>query len=221
MGINPDTNLVLVAQLTTKGEISFELNVVVDTATIGDPKEISYVANGDTLLPGEKISPSLKYPPVCGCTDPNYLEYNAGYGCSFIDSCKTLIIIGCMDPLACNYNPDANFSVPTLCCYPGYCNDRDLDLACPNLGVISTPAFEFDLFPNPVQDQMTLQVTVDNKEVKYSIYNSYGMIVFEKNLGLVSGLIIEEIDMSNLENGLYLFRLDIEGNSLTKQFIKN
>ena len=98
-GVNPDSNQVLVAQLTTKGEISFSLNVEVienDGTTI-----TKYVASGrdsDFI----KVCPYLKYPPVynCGCTNSNYKEYNNKNTCSNSDSCKTPIVFGCSDPLA-------------------------------------------------------------------------------------------------------------------------
>ena len=77
-GVISDSNEVLVAQLTTNGDISFELNVEVKET---DGTITKYVATGiDTL--DEKVSPWLKYPPSCGCMDPNYLEYSSNYLCS-------------------------------------------------------------------------------------------------------------------------------------------
>ncbi|HKC69309.1 MAG TPA: hypothetical protein VKG26_13820, partial [Bacteroidia bacterium] len=77
MGAVPDSNQILVAQLTTKGTLTFELNVVVVDST---GHSIYYVAKNpsgtDTLL-----SPFLSYPPACGCRDDRYLEYNPSAAC--------------------------------------------------------------------------------------------------------------------------------------------
>lgn len=219
MGSNPDSNKVLVAQLTTKGDLSFELNIeVIDTAG----NVIKFVADNTVLLPGEQVSPALKYPPVCGCKNANYLEYNAAYGCDNPDSCKTLIVCGCMDTMACNYDEAANKNIQSLCCYPGYCNDRDLAVVCPELVLNRSAAIELNLFPNPADNQLTLQVpaTNDNK-VHYAIYNAYGSLIIAKDLGIVGGNIFENIDISKLEGGLYLLRFDLGKTSTTKRFIKN
>ncbi len=103
-GVNPDSNYVLVAQLTTTGEISFEINLEIEENDDVGTRIIKYVANGDSLSSDERISPYLKYPRACGCTDPQYLEYNPSYACMVSDSCRTQIIFGCMDTLACNYD---------------------------------------------------------------------------------------------------------------------
>src|SRR4030095_5848126 len=103
-GSDPDSNYVLVAQLTTKGDIQFELNVeIVDTGgTV-----IKYVADGTVLLPGEVVNRILKYPYVafCACPDISYMEYVADRDCDDMSLCITPVRIGCMDTMACNYDP--------------------------------------------------------------------------------------------------------------------
>jgi hypothetical protein len=219
MGINPDSNKVLVAQLTTQGKISFELNLeIIDTngtlinIVAGGPTHSTPQHLNDTIL-----SPYLKYPPVCGCKDPNFLEYSANYACSISDSCKTHIVFGCMDTLACNYDPNANFNVPLLCCYPGYCNDRNLSVVCPELS-----EGRFSLYPNPVQDAMTFEVSSpENTDTKYAIYDSQGKLISEENVSITSGTSLIAIDVSNLESGLYMFRFFVGGHSQNKMFFKN
>ena len=49
-----------------------------------------------------------------GCTNPLYLEYDSIY--DYDDgSCQTLIVLGCMDSTALNYNPNANVEIPNSC----------------------------------------------------------------------------------------------------------
>jgi hypothetical protein len=223
MGIDPDNNEVLVAQLTTQGEISFELNVQVFDPGADPSYRSLYVAQGiDTTNTSDqtitKVSPFLKYPQDCGCTDPNFLEYNSKYACNNSDSCKTRIILGCMDPNACNYNPNANYNVEGLCCYPGLCYDRDISLACPSYG----QPLNLEVYPNPAESQVTIQTSsIDNKEAKYIVYNYSGNIVLEKDLGIIDGKITDVLGLSDFGPGIYLVRLIAGSASDSRMFIKN
>lgn len=222
-GVIADSNHVLIAQLTTTGDISFEVNLEVEEFDGTNTTIVNYVANDSVLLSGEVFNSYLKYPPVCGCKDPNYLEYRNTYSCSENDSCKTRIVFGCTDTMACNYDPTANFNLPSLCCYLGYCADRDINVVCPNLKKFMP---EFDIYPNPAQGSISLSLTNSNTSVntteqtKYAIYNSLGQIVFEKNLGSIPS-ITETINISNLKTGVYIIRILSGSISINKFFIKN
>ena len=222
-GAIPDSNQVLVAQLTTKGTISFALNLqILDSAgnTINYVAQSNSTPTGDTLL-----SPYLTYPPLCGCRDTRYLEYDPSYACNNASACVTLKIFGCTDTMACNYNPSANVLLPNFCCYPGYCNDRDIGLVCPGIHPrLTQQEVKTDIYPNPVQDVLTLQLvssTTDYKEISYTIYDSFDRVVIEKNLGVIPANTFLEADVSQLPKGLYLFRVTTDGSSSIKKFIKN
>ena len=220
MGVIPDSNHILVAQFTTKGQLSFELNIKILTANNQDT--ISYVASDSLgLLPGEILNSYLKYPyaQICGCPNPLYLEYSATRDCDAQDSCKHLIIFGCMDSLACNYDAGANFNLQELCCYPGYCNDRDLSVVCPS---ILSGNRELIIYPNPAHQQLNLKISgVEDATAKYIIYNSFGRIVSEKNYGVINGTNTLQVDIANLETGLYLIQLNTNDASISKAFMKN
>lgn len=212
-GVNPDSNQVLVAQLTTKGEISFKLNVEVIEI---DGSITKYVANGVDSA-NKIVCGYLKYPPDCGCTDANFKEYNSKYTCNNMDSCKTKIVFGCMDPNACNFDPSANYNV--LCCYPGMCADRDVSLVCPDL-VEKSPSLK--IFPNPAQDLLTMQISsIENSETTCIIYNSFGKVMFEKSLGLITDTETHSIDISNYNQGLYLIHIATGDYTVSEMFVKN
>ena len=219
VGAASDSNKVLVAQLTTLGEISFELNVVVIEPYGIYTREVNYVsrfAEGEGNSDSLKISPFLTYPPACGCTDPNYVEYSPAYACNNSDSCRNRIVFGCMDVLACNYNPAANFNISSLCCYPGYCNDRDISVVCPSLNDATK---RFNLYPNPAHSDLTFHISPDNdREVKYFIYDAVGKLQLEKNLGVVQGTV--QIDIAALNTGIHLFRIYTGEVSESKMFLK-
>ena len=224
MGVEPDSNQVLVAQLTTKGEISFELNLQVFDPDVDNTYRSFYVAKGiDTINISEKtitkVSSFLKYPADCGCNDPNFLEYDKKYVCTAMNLCKTRIVLGCTDVNACNYDPNANYNVQYLCCYPGKCYDRDISLACPPDGTV----LRLDVYPNPADSRITIQATPGNedKETKYLVYNYYGKVVLEKELGVLNGKLDDDLDLSGFQPGLYVVRL-ISGNATdSRMFIKN
>jgi hypothetical protein len=221
-GISRDSNQVLVAQLTSRGKISFELNVEIIGA---DGNSVKYVAkNGaDSLLPGVVQSHFLQYPPQCGCNDPNYLEFNAQVACIDSMACKTLIVLGCMDTLSCNYDPRANKeSVPSICCYPGKCNDRDLSLACPDLKYkTKQQKTTFELYPNPAQGELTILLPEPtDSDIRFCIYDSFGKKVFD-GMPDQTGSGTCKLNISGFSSGLYLFCI-IKGSSVdTHVFIKN
>lgn len=220
-GVNRDSNLVLIAQLTTKGDLSFEINVEVRDS-MGNT--IKYVANDSILLTGETLCRNLKYPfeQKCGCPDPDYLEYLGDRDCDAQDSCRTLIVFGCMDPMACNFNPDANFNIQSLCCYPGYCADRDISVVCPSLNYKVHGGLRFNLYPNPASDQLTFQCPAnENAEIHFMIYDAVGRMVLDKNLGTVIYPIDMNLNIQSLNPGLYVFRMMQNNLSSQVSFIKN
>ncbi len=214
-GVDPDSNYVLVAQLTTKGSLSFELNVEIMNP---DGSTTKYTATRSIDSLTVKHSGWLKFPYECGCIDPAYFEYNSDYICSNPNECVHPIVLGCMDPNACNYDPKANYNVASLCCYPGMCEGRDISLVCPSLkGVFK----KMSLYPIPAIDVLTLETNNEiTEEIKFAVYNSYGKIQLEKSLGSVSGKINENINVSKLEKGIYLVRLSSGNTIISSTFIK-
>lgn len=222
MGAIPDSNQVLVAQLTTLGTLTFELNVELIDAS-SPPKHFTYVAQSSTA-DSYTLSPYLTYPPHCGCRDIRYTEYDPSFACGDSTSCVTLKKYGCTDTAACNYDPSANMLLPYFCCYPGLCQDRDLALVCPGLHPRLLPeAVKTDIYPNPVRDVLALQLisSPENKQVSYTIYDAFDRVVAEKDLGVIPGNAIIETEVSGLPAGFYLFRVSIEGATTIKKFIKN
>lgn len=214
-GVLADSNEVLMAQLTTKGNISFEFNVEVMEP---DGTTTKYVASGKDTL-DEKFCAWLKYPISCGCMDPNYFEYSSEYLCNISDSCKTKIIIGCMDVNACNYDANANFNVQTLCCYPGQCGNRDISKVCPQL---SEEIFKkMIVYPNPVQEQINIELhSLNDQQGKIVIIDTYSKVKIVKDVEAKAGKNYIEISTSGLPQGIYFIQF-LSGNEIIEQtFIK-
>ncbi|MFM7768821.1 MAG: T9SS type A sorting domain-containing protein, partial [Bacteroidota bacterium] len=206
-------NKVLVGQFTTKGDLSFKLNLEVE---LPNGTVAKYVADNTSIQPNEVLSPFLTFPPLCGCKDPMYLEYSPTYACNIQDSCQTLIRFGCMDTTACNYDPSANFNIQTLCCYPGYCNDRDLSIVCPDLangklGIVSA-------YPNPASNDITVEWNLDedSDEVQLVLTDAYGKHV--KSQRASSSIDKSTISLLGVPSGIYLVRL-ISGSTVSSVHI--
>ncbi len=198
-------NRVLLAQLTTTGELSFELNLEVQCP---DGTISKYVANDSVLLADETAFGQLNYPPECGCTDPNFLEYDPNAGCDD-GSCATAIIFGCLDTLACNFDPLVNFNIIQLCCYgPTNCNGLDVNIVCPDVSTSEIVALdELRVYPNPVRDQLNLELGIaKGATVDYELLDATGRSIGSGLLG-IDGAGKAQIDVQALPQGTYLLML--------------
>lgn len=193
-------NRILIAQLTTSGELSFQLNVEVQRP---DGAVVRYVSTGDTLLPGETLSGLLIYPPDCGCTDPNFLEYDPAAGCDD-GSCATPIVFGCLDPEACNYSTTANFNVPQLCCYGiNDCNGLDPYLVCPTIGIAERPDGGLIIGPNPTRGRVRITGAEQlGASLRLEVRDAYGRILLRDGGRAAGGA--AEVDLTGLADGTYV-----------------
>ncbi len=169
-------NHVLVAQITTAGELTFELNLEIERA---DGSVVHFVARDTLLDANETPNGLLTYPPQCGCTDPNFLEYDQTAGCDD-GSCQTAIVFGCLDIEACNFDPGANFNIQQLCCYgPETCNGLDVDIVCPGVSVTpeNEPGNAIAVYPNPTLDG-ALHVKTESEPIRaLRLCDLYGRLV--------------------------------------------
>ena len=164
-------NHVLLAQLTTSGELRFKLNLEILQTIDGNETLIKYVAR-DTLLNDNMVyNKWLNYPADCGCTNPEFVEYNKDATCDD-GSCKTPVILGCTNPLACNFDPQANVNVPELCCFNSECS-LDLELVCPGIiyGCTDPEALNYNPLANETSDRDTCCYTAGCTNPLYLEYN--------------------------------------------------
>ncbi len=217
-GTVADSNQVIVAQLTTLGELSFKMNITVEALVNGVPTEINYVGSDTLLLEGEIFNPYLSYPYTCGCNNPDYVEYNSSFVCFEPGSCITPIIFGCTDTLACNYDASVNVSIPELCCYPGFCADRNIEEVCPSL---MGEDFDINIYPNPTYDNATLNIiSGEASSWTYELFNTYGSVKLSGQVSNNDLNLVLPLDLSNVESGLYQLRVSNGEVSKHKLFIK-
>lgn len=224
-GIRGDTaeNRVLIAQLTTKGEVRFELNLeIIDTTG----NAVRYFARNEKLGPEGRYSRWLSYPFIAGCTDPYFLEYDPE---AVLDdgSCLTEIVLGCTDPSACNYDPSANFNIQEICCYSAYnCGegDRRIELVCPNFQAISDVAElpDFRVYPVPVYDFLNLRADSEiSGELHILVQDIYGRMILQESTEVYRSTDPEQLDVSGIPEGIYLLKIRMNDTVFVKQFLKN
>ena len=219
-GVNLDSNQIIIAQLTTKGDLSFKLNLEIEQLINGLPTLVKYVAKDTLLVAGEIFNPFLSYPQSCGCDDPDFLEYSSSFVCYLEGSCQTPVKIGCMDTLACNYDPAVNINVEELCCYPGFCADRNIEEVCPSL---MGNDFDVNLYPNPTSGDITMNLISGNAcNWNYEVYNTYGSVKLSGSFTTTESElnVVLPLDLSNIDLGMY--RLKVSNGDLSKHklFIK-
>ena len=218
-GTVADSNQVIIAQLTTLGELSFNINITVEDLVNGIPTLVNYVSSDTLLGDNEKYSPYLSYPYSCGCNDANYLEYNSSFVCLEEGSCITPIVFGCTDSLACNYDSQANINIPELCCYPGSCAGRNIEEVCPSL---MGNDFDISVYPNPTSDDITLNIIsgTTNSNWAYEVYNTYGSVKLSGLFTTTDLNVVLPLELSNLDPGMYQLKVSNGELSKHKLFIK-
>jgi hypothetical protein len=219
-GVNLDSNQVIIAQLTTKGDLSFKINLELEELVNGVPTLVKYVSKDTLLVAGVIFSPFLSYPQSCGCDDPDFLEYSSSFVCYLEGSCQTPIKIGCMDSMACNYDPEVNINIENLCCYPGFCAGRNIEEVCPSL---MGNDFDVNLYPNPTSGDITMNLISGIAcNWNYEIYNTYGSVKLSGSFTTTDSElnVVLPLDLSNIDLGMY--RLKVSNGNLSKHklFIK-
>lgn len=217
-GTVADSNQVIIAQLTTLGDLSFHINITVEELINGIPTLVNYVGTDSLLGENEYYNSYLSYPYACGCTNPNYLEYNSSFICMEEGSCITPVVFGCTDSLACNYDANANLNIQELCCYPGSCAGRNIEEVCPSL---MGNDFDINVYPNPTDSHLTLNILSGLEGTwTYDIYNSYG---YKMKTGSVisSDLnVVIPVELMEFTPGIYEVKVSNAGISKHKLFIK-
>lgn len=93
-----------------------------------------------------------------------------------------------------------------------------------NLQDLTPTGTVYKLFPNPVKDNVTLEIrnkNIDTKQsLQYSIYSIEGKAVNSNSIPVNSTFYSESIDLSMLEKGIYFIQFNINGAVSTKKLIK-
>lgn len=93
-----------------------------------------------------------------------------------------------------------------------------------NLQDLASNGTIYKIFPNPVKDQVTLEIRDKNIErkqsVQYSIFSMEGKAVKSNVIPMIGNFYHESIDLSMLEKGIYFIQININGAVSTKKLVK-
>ena len=98
-----------------------------------------------------------------------------------------------------------------------YCSNSTVNV--PN----HTPSTSsFTVYPNPVNDIVTIDVFNSNKSDanSYRIFDVVGNVIADKNIGSIAGSYSEKVDISNYSKGIYFIELIQDGVKSTKKIVK-
>jgi hypothetical protein len=117
-------------------------------------------------------------------------------------------ISGCTDPLALNYDVNAD-------CDNGCCTYPPTGIS-DNLNTINS----IDIYPNPTTDIATLQITSKTTEsIAISIVDLVGKVVYTDVRKIITGLNIERINVSALETGAYFINTTIGTKTISNKLV--
>jgi hypothetical protein len=81
--------------------------------------------------------------------------------------------------------------------------------------------FTFSFYPNPATENITVNYSLEQSaKVTYTIYDLTGKQVQSESANRFPGAQQQNIDVNNLQAGTYLLSVNVNGNVITKRFIK-
>ena len=244
---NTAENKVLIAQLTTNGQLSFTLNMRVHIPdslqcqspgchenmdfyatiqpadTAGGGIVVENICTHPTLIYGGQLVDCLGIPggpalPGTTCDDGDATTGNDVYGSNCV--CAGLLI-DCL-------NVPGGGALPGTPCDDGNSSTVN-DSWDPNCNCIGTVGIEqvepgaiaISMFPNPTRDHVILSIaTTHGAATSITLRDAVGQVVFARDLGTVSGERKEMIDMSALARGVYTIEVLHGGASTVKRITK-
>ena len=86
----------------------------------------------------------------------------------------------------------------------------------------TTDQVQVNIYPNPVENIGIVDFSLNSKQqVSYSIYNTYGQMVYSgRNQNYASGNNTLYFDASKFESGVYIIKLTIGDQTISKVFVK-
>ncbi|KPK81970.1 MAG: hypothetical protein AMS27_15020 [Bacteroides sp. SM23_62_1] len=91
----------------------------------------------------------------------------------------------------------------------------------PATGINNSVTQGLKLYPNPANDKLFIEIDdMTDKDVRLFIYNHLGQMILNRQLEYSDGKIREELDISDLKDGMYLVRIVTSDDIYTQKVIK-
>ncbi|MGB0368375.1 MAG: T9SS type A sorting domain-containing protein, partial [Flavobacteriales bacterium] len=89
------------------------------------------------------------------------------------------------------------------------------------LGVEELGDLSIDVYPNPSNGQIVLDITGDSEGLMLEVMDVNGKRVYSESTGAITSGLRKTVDLTNLATGMYFLKLDNGTSSTTKKIIKN
>ena len=152
---------------------------------------------------------------IYGCTDSNAANYNDEADIND-GSCEYVNSNGGFDNLDLDFVEEINNAFEGFSAGSQFNEDNFQDI----IDILTSLC----LFPNPVEEGGMIEVIVDSNTESNSliqIFNNIGQVVYSKNENLISGKNRFQLDVENLEAGVYITTISSAGSTVTERFVKN
>jgi hypothetical protein len=214
---NPGANVHLEELCCYNAECDLNLEEVCPGIIYGcmDPEAANYNPEANT---------SPDYDICCynkGCMDNRYLEYNRNACYQDSTDCRVLIVEGCVDKSACNYNPVANRTVLGACDYTS-CLDQSGTKSFSLTGRQEKGTYDYLVYPNPVEGILYLELNLsDPAMISYEIWNLLGRQVKNSSrVKLETGNHTLNMDFNSLVRGFYFVKLKVNDSVSIQKILK-
>ena len=85
---------------------------------------------------------------------------------------------------------------------------------------VSANTNDFSVFPNPATAETNISINaVNNSDVKISVTNALGQVVYNKAHPITAGNNNFQLDCKNLAEGVYLINMECDKNTVTKKLV--
>jgi hypothetical protein len=207
-----------------------------DSNTIEDVLDENCECAGILVIPGCTNEEACNYHPEAN-QDDGLCQFPGDY-CSdddpftfddiWTEDCECIgivLVFGCMNPNACNYNPEAT-QKDGSCVYPGQpCDDGNPETfndiyteECDCQGSVSVAelvAIDFLLYPNPASGYINIRWEFPDA-FSFGLFDISGRLLRSETELRGS----QTLDLSSVSQGVYLIVIESTGSRLAKTFIK-
>ena len=89
--------------------------------------------------------------------------------------------------------------------------------SAPSLSIAEAKRLDFDMYPNPASDNLTIQLASSSEIATVNFYDYTGRLALSKDISTNDN----KIDVNNLASGVYILKVVTEDKIGTQKFIKN
>ena len=144
--------------------------------------------------------------------------------------CDSQEILGCVDPEASNYNPNA--TDPGNCLYtPGSPQDMLAEAGVPTVGkpgsgfgfgneLTGDLELTMSIFPNPATNHVSFDIKgLSSENSILKIRDIVGSEIYSENIASANGHLLKKIDIKGFSSGIYFVRLVNDGADVVNRLV--